>query len=165
VTDARSHDDVEAGARGTPGQAIVTASWVTTIAFAVTAVPAAFGVDAFDDAAVWTAVGLFVIAVPIWLYAFVVGVGRSRRDLVTIPGLFFLHGSAPAVERRLLMGSWAATLIITAATASAEPFGVLVPVLPLAFAGLWAARHGTFAERPEPPPRSHPGGASRNAAR
>jgi len=39
-------------------------------------------------------------------------------------------------------------LAIAAATVVAEPFGVLVPMLPPGLAGMWAARHGQFPPRP-----------------
>jgi len=39
---------------------------------------------------------------------------------------------------------------VTAATALAEPFGVLVPMLPLGLLGLWGARHGVFPPRRMP---------------
>jgi len=48
-------------------------------------------------------------------------------------------------------------IAVTAATAAAEPFGILVPMLPLGLIGLWGARHGVF------PPRRMPGGAAGDA--
>ena len=32
----------------------------------------------------------------------------------------------------------------------ANPFGVLVPMLPMGLAGLWGARHGVYPPRPAP---------------
>ena len=43
--------------------------------------------------------------------------------------------------------------MIAAGTAAWEPFGVLVPMLPIGLAGIWAARHGTFPPRPPAPRR------------
>jgi hypothetical protein len=135
------------------GSRVMSFSWAATVLFAVTAVPTMVPVRAFDGVSVVVALALFALSIPIWLYAFAVGVGRSRENVITISGLFFLRGAAPGVVRRLLLGSLFATLLITVITASSEPFGVLVPVLPLALAGLWGARYGTFPERPPPPPR------------
>ena len=45
---------------------------------------------------------------------------------------------------------------VAAATAAAEPFGILVPMLPLGLLGLWGARHGVF------PPRRTPDAATRD---
>ena len=56
--------------------------------------------------------------------------------------------------------------MITAVTASADPFGVLVPMLPLGLVGLWGARHGEFRPRPgvEPEVRPAPTRATRARA-
>ncbi|MGH9035668.1 MAG: hypothetical protein ACRD0O_07870, partial [Acidimicrobiia bacterium] len=73
-----------------------------------------------------------------------------NAEKVTVGGLFFLSRSAPPAIRLSLLGSLAVCLVVTAVTASAEPFGVLVPVWPLALCGAWAARHGRFPPIPEP---------------
>jgi hypothetical protein len=44
-------------------------------------------------------------------------------------------------------------LAIAAGTAAWEPFGVLVPMLPVGLAGVWAARYGTFPPRLPATPR------------
>ena len=40
--------------------------------------------------------------------------------------------------------------VIACATVVWAPFGILVPMLPMGLAGLWAARHGTFPPRLPP---------------
>lgn len=116
--------------------------------FAVTAIPAALGADSLNDIAVGVALVSFAVSLVVWLYAFGVGIARSGRgDNVAVSNLFFLQGSAPRVVQWHLLGSLGVSLAIAAATAAHNPFGVLVPMLPLAFAGLWAARHGTFPPR------------------
>ena len=77
---------------------------------------------------------------------------RSRTDELTLPGLFWLSGSAPADVRRLLLGSFGVEIVVGLATASVRPFtglafGVLVPVYGLGLTGLWGARLGTFGPR------------------
>jgi hypothetical protein len=44
-------------------------------------------------------------------------------------------------------------MAITVGTAASEPFGVLVPMLPIGLAGVWAARYGVFPPRPPARPR------------
>jgi hypothetical protein len=44
-----------------------------------------------------------------------------------------------------------ACVAVTAGTVAWEPFGVLVPMLPISLAGVWAARYGTFPPRPPTP--------------
>ena len=131
------------------GRSIIVCSWATTGAFVVTIVPDALGLHALDTPASVLALALFLVSLPIWLYAFGLGVVRSGRgDDVGVGGLFFLSGSAPSDVRRQLFGSLALALVVGVATAVANAFAVLEPMLPLALMGLWAARHGTFPPRP-----------------
>ena len=148
------------------GRWIVVATCVTFALFFVTIVPDALGVDAFDDLSAGVALTLFLVALPIWFYAFGLAVVRSARgDDVSIGSLFFISSSAPSDVRRWMVGALIASLVVAAATAYANPFAVLEPVLPLAFMGLWSARYGTFpAHNLNPParptrPRAQPGGA------
>ena len=130
---------------------LVAASWAGTALFAVTAVG-----DAITASLKWPAfiiaLALFVAGTGVFVAALVVAAGRSRRDEIGIGGLFFLQGSAPRDVQWQLLGSLAAQVAIAFTTAGVRPyttlaFGVLVPVYGLALAGLWAARHGTFAPR------------------
>jgi hypothetical protein len=148
-----------------PGRWIVVATWITFAIFFVTIVPDALGVDAFDDLSSIVALALFLLSLPIWLYAFGLAVVRSSRgDDVGVGSLFFLNRAAPSDVRRWMIGALIASLVVAAATAYANPFAVLEPVLPLAFMGLWSARYGIFPERNVAParptrPRAQPGGA------
>jgi hypothetical protein len=149
-----------------PGRWIVVATWVTFALFFLTIVPDALGVDAFDDLSAGVALALFLVSLPIWFYAFGLAVVRSARgDDVGVGSLFFLGSSAPSDVRRWMIGALVASLVVAAATAYANPFAVLEPVLPLAFMGLWSARYGTFAARNvtaparSSRPRAQPGGA------
>jgi len=138
-----------------PGRTIIWASWLANGLFAATAIPVALGADALDGLAASVALGLFVVSLGVWCYAFGLGIVRSGRgDNVAVANLFFLQGSAPRTVQRHLLGSLAVSIVIAGATASAEAFGVLVPMLPLGLAGLWGARHGTF------PPRAPTGSTS-----
>jgi len=88
------------------------------------------------------------------VYAFGVGLARSTRgDNVAVANLFFLQGSAPRPVRRRFLLMFLVCLAVTAATAAWEPFGVLVPMLPIGLAGVWAARYGVFPPRPVAGPR------------
>ncbi|MDQ3946091.1 MAG: hypothetical protein M3357_13255 [Actinomycetota bacterium] len=145
------------GGTGMEGGAIVLASWLGTAAFAVTALAAMAAGPGYPEQrpyypAMVVALVLFVASLPLSLYALAKGAVRTAQNAerVTVGGLFFLSRSAPPVVRRSLLGSLAVCLVVTAATASAEPFGVLVPVWPLALCGVWAARHGRFPPIPEP---------------
>jgi len=132
----------------TSGRAIVRAGWIANAVFAVTAIPAALGVDAMIDVAIGVALVLFLIACGAFLYAFGVGLARSARgDNVAVANLFFLQGSATRDVQRTFIAMFVVCLAIAVVTIVAEPFGVLVPMLPPGLAGVWAARYGTFPPR------------------
>lgn len=127
---------------------ILQAAWASAAALAATAIPFALGVDSFERVSVAVDVTLFLVSLPVWIYAFLAAVGRTARgDEIAVSSLFFLTGSAPRGVRRHLLGALVASLGVTAATAKANPFGVLVPMLPLGLAGLWGARHGSYPAR------------------
>jgi hypothetical protein len=138
-----------------PGRAVVIAGWIANAVFAVTAIPAAVtGEDAIVALAIGTALVLFFVAIGTFLYAFAVGVARSARgDNVAVANLFFLEGSAPRGTRRDFLALFLVCLAVVIGTAAWEPFGVLVPMLPIGLAGVWGARYGTFRPRPPPTPR------------
>src|SRR5262249_15052027 len=95
------------------GRLIVVTAWVTFGLFFVTMVPDAFGVSAFDDLSAGVALGLFLAAVPVWLYAFGLAVVRSARgDDVGVGSLFFLNRSAPADVRRWMIGALVASIVL-----------------------------------------------------
>lgn len=135
------------------GERIIVVSWAADVLFAVTAIPAALGVSAFDVASIAVALGLFVISLGVWCWAFAVALVRTTRgDDVVVSSMFLVQGPAPKRVRVHLFGALGVCVAVTAVTAAAEPFGVLVPMLPLGLIGLWGARHGVF------PPRRVPGG-------
>jgi hypothetical protein len=119
--------------------------------FALTSVPAAAGLSAFDTPAVVVALVLFGVGLVVWTWAFGLAVLRSARgDDIAVASLYLTAGDAPRAVRRQLFAALVLCLLIAAGTAVSNPFGVLVPMLSLGFVGLWAARHGRF------PPRSAP---------
>jgi hypothetical protein len=139
----------------TDGRGILVFGWIANALFAVTAVPAAIS---DDDALVAIAIGcallLFFAAIGAFVYAFALAVARSARgDNLAVANLFFLQGSAPRPVQRSFLVLFVVCLAIAAGTAAWEPFGVLVPMLPVGLAGVWAARYGTFPPRLPATPR------------
>ena len=144
--------DVEALAR--QGRGIIAFGWIANALFAVTAIPVAAGVDDLIGVAIGVALLLFLVAVIVFVYAFALALARSTRgDNVAVANLFFLQGSAPKKIKRTFLWMFLVCLAVTAGTAAWEPFGVLVPMLPVGLAGLWAARYGVFPPRPVAQPR------------
>ena len=132
------------------GRGILVTGWVCNALFLVTAVPAAVTDNgAVDAVAIAVALVLFFFAIGVFVYAFAVGLARTTRgDDVAVANLFFLQGSAPRPVQRAFLWVFLACLAISAGTAAWEFFGVLVPMLPIGLAGVWAARYGTFPPRP-----------------
>lgn len=144
--------DVEALAR--QGRGIIWSGWIANVVFAVTAIPVAAGVDDLLGVAIGTALVLFLISVGVFVYAFLLALARSSRgDDVAVANLFFLQGSAPKPIKRQFLWMFVVSLAVAAGTAAWEPFGVLVPMLPLGLAGMWAGRYGVFPPRPVLPRR------------
>jgi hypothetical protein len=141
------------GAAPPPGRLIVRAGWAANVVFAGTAIPAAItSDDAIVAVGIVVALLLFFLAIVAYIYAFAVGVSRSARgDNVAVANLFFLQGSAPRTIQRDFLWMFLACVAVTAGTIAWEPFGVLVPMLPIGLAGVWAARYGTFPPRPPTP--------------
>jgi hypothetical protein len=141
-------------AEGTGG-AIIRTGWIANVVFGVTAVAAAIADDdAIVAVAIAVALVLFFLAIAAFVYAFAIAVARSTRgDNVAVANLFFLQGSAPRAVQQQFLWMFLVCVAITAATVVWEPFGVLVPILPVSLAGVWAARHGTFPPRPPTPTR------------
>jgi hypothetical protein len=130
------------------GRGIVVSSWAGDLVFAVTAIPAAAGVEAFEGIALATALALFFVSLPIWGWAFAVAASRSAQgDDIVIANMFGSIGGAPRSTRIHLFGSLGLCVVVAIGTITTEPFGIMVPMLPLGFVGLWAARHGTFPPR------------------
>lgn len=136
-----------------PGRSIIATSWGATALFAATAIPFALGVDDLEGVAIGTALALFGLSLVVWAWAFAVALVRSAQgDDLVVASLYLTVGDAPREVRWQLFAALGVCVLVTAATAAADPFGVLVPMLPLGLVGLWAARHGTFPPRPTPRP-------------
>jgi hypothetical protein len=116
--------------------------------FAGVALPDAAGIDAFESVSEVVCLLLFLVSLPIWIYAFLHALGRTTRgDDIAVGSWVFLKPSAPADVRHHLLGATGISVALAAATCWANPFAVLVPMLHLGFAALWGARYGTYPRR------------------
>ncbi len=127
-------------------------SWVGTVVFTATAVPAALSVTAFELPAAIVSLVLFGLGIIAFLWAFFVAVNRSRTDAIGMGGLYFLAGSAPKSVQYHFLASLAVQIIVGFATASMRPFtslafGILVSMFGLGVSGLWGAKFGEFTPR------------------
>ncbi len=127
----------------------------TTVATVVLAATAAVAVAWPDTLAVpYAAIGIvaFVAGCAAFVWSYGIAVGRSRTEVLSVLGIYFLAGAAPKAVRRRLLGALAVQCVIVVAAASIRPFtavafGVLAPMLGLGLAGLWGARYGSFPAR------------------
>jgi len=137
-----------------PGGGIVNATFVGTGALVATSVAAAVLPDTFGLVHAGLSVLLFVVGTGALLWAYALGVSRSRTDLMSVPGLFFLAGeAAPASTRRALRVAVVVEVVAVVAAASIRPytevaFGILAPMYGLGLMGVWAGRYGAFPPRP-----------------
>ena len=130
---------------------IVRASWWGTFAFLGVTLFTMFN-HAARSLAVAVDLVLFAAGTVAFVVALARGIGRSRTEQITLPGLFFLSGTAPADVRRQLLASVAVETAVALLSAGLRPytalaFGILVPVYGLGLAGLWGATRGTYAPR------------------
>jgi len=133
------------------GRGVVTFGWIANGVFAVTAVPAAARVEAFEAPAIVVALALFFVAIGAFVYAFVLGAARSAGgEEVAVANLFFLQGAAPREVHRQFGAMFGVCLLVAVGTVVWAPFGFLVPMLPIGLAGVWSARHGTYPARRRP---------------
>lgn len=142
---------------------IVRFDLVASTFFVVTAVVSAIVFDdVFRVVIVVVSLTLFAAGVATFLIGFFAAVQRSRESDISVSQLFFLTGEvAPRDVKVPMLAALSVQTVAGIATAIARPttdgkagsvlaFGVLVPMLGLGLNGLWASRHGAFAERGRP---------------
>jgi hypothetical protein len=138
------------------GDGLVRVDLWATVVFAVTAVGAAVW-SALVAPAMVVDLALFVAGCAAFLWAYARAVGRSRDEVISMAGLFFLaEGVAPrsvAWALRLLL---AIQVVVALGTAAARPFsslafGILAPMFGLALLAVWGAARGTFPAHPVRP--------------
>lgn len=137
------------------GAGVVNATFLGTAVLLVASVAGALAPDPLGVPVAGVSVGLFVVGVAGLLYGYGTGVVRSRDEAVTLVGLFFLSGSAPAVVAFRLRLALAVQVVVAVAAAAVRPytavaFVVLGPMFGLGQLAVWGARHGTFGPRDDP---------------
>lgn len=137
-----------------PGQGLARATWLATALTTVLAF-AALPDTVVRVAYVVVSLVLFAAGCVAFVVAFLVAVERSRTEEVSVVGLWFMADkSAPGRVRASFMLAVVVQTAVVVTAASLRPFtslafGILVPMFGLGAAGLWAARHGSFAKRTE----------------
>jgi len=136
-----------------PGTRLVRLDAIGTGVLVATSAAAAVAPDTFKLVDAAFAGVLFLVGTGALLWAYAIGISRSRTELVDIPGLFLLSGPvAPAPTRRTFRVVLAVQVVAVVVAASVRPFtevafGILAPMYGLGLMALWGARHGTFPAR------------------
>jgi len=135
-----------------PGWGVVRLSWQVTIVLAVLFALGLGDSDLLGSVVAVVSAMAFVVGIVLMAYTYMVGVRRSRSEIVTVQGLFLLQGSAPPAVRRSLLGAFAVQCVVAIVVSSLRlytliAFASLAPLSGLGFVGLWAARYGTFDVR------------------
>ncbi len=147
----------DAGTSSGAGHRVVSTSVGATGLLALTSLGAVLWPDSLAVPHALLSGLLFVIGFVAFLAAYLKGIGRSRTELITLSGLFFLAGeTAPLRVRHRLRSALAVEIVVVVGAATVQPYtevayGVLAPMFGLGVMALWGARHGSFAVRP---PRS-----------
>lgn len=134
-----------------PGQDLYRTNVYATVVFVI----AAAASTAFSALRIPFAVlscALFAAGIAAFVWAYAQALERSREQDVSVAMIFGMSGVAPAPVRRrfhllTLVQSVAAIATASIRPFTAQAFGILAVMLGVGLAGLWSAKHGTFAER------------------
>jgi hypothetical protein len=152
------------------GDVVIRANLAGTLLFTVTAVLAAgIFTSVWQWIAAITALVLFAVGVFAFLWSYYNAVQRSRRDEISVTGLYLLSGPpTPRPVRRVMLGALAVQIVVAVATTFARlegadgkqgsslALGFLVPMLGFGLNGLWAAYHADFPRRTQASPDEQP---------
>lgn len=139
--------------QSTGGSGLVQASIGAAALLALTGAAAAAQPEELGILHAVVSGALFGTGVVAYLWAYLLGISRSRAEMVTMAGLFFLSGDAAPVDvRRRLRLATLGQVVIVVAAASARPYtevayGILAPMFGMGVMALWGGRHGSFPER------------------
>lgn len=137
-----------------PGAGVVNIAWLGTGLLVGTSAASALAPDTFGLPHAVLSCLLFAIGTGALLWAYALGITRSRTDDVSLGGLFFLSGdAAPGEVRRPLRLALLVQVVAVVAAASIRPytvvaFGILAPMYGLGLMGAWGGRYGRFGPRP-----------------
>jgi hypothetical protein len=144
--------------RSIPGGGLLNLTFVGTGLLVGTSVASALAPDTFGAVHAVLSGLLFAIGTGGLLWAYALGVSRSRVDAVSLAGLFFLAAdAAPPDVRRPFRVALAVEVVAVVTAAAIRPytavaFGILAPMFALGLMGTWGGRHGTFPPRPAKEP-------------
>lgn len=133
------------------GDAIVRFAVLGGAVHLVATVVAVVAVDDVGPAFATVALALFGIGIAAFVRTMLVVAGRSRSEVLSVGGIWFLT-DAPKGVKRTLLAVLVIEVVVAIAGSSFRPysvlaFGVFAPVHGLGMCGLWSAERGTFPKR------------------
>ena len=147
-----------------PGDGLVNLVFAGTGALAGTSLASSVLPDTFGVVHAILAGILFAVGTGALLWAYALGVSRSRAVVVTLGGLFFLSGGVvPTDVRRRFRVALAVQAVVVVAAAVVTfsrspwvPFGVLAPMFGLGLMSVYGGRYGAFAAKSDLQPDAGP---------
>jgi hypothetical protein len=129
---------------------VAVAVWGAAAHLAATVV-ALVATDSLGLVVAVVSLALFVVGLAAFARTMLRVADRSRREELSVGGIWFLTGAPPRVKRPML-GALALEVVVAITGASIRPysvlaFGVFAPVHGLGMCGLWSALHGSFPPR------------------
>ena len=117
----------------------------------VATIVAVLAVDDVGPAFATVALALFGIGIAAFVRTMLTVAGRSRTEVLSVGGIWFLT-DAPKDVKRTLLTVLAVEVVVAIAGSSFRPysvlaFGVFAPVHGLGMCGLWSAERGSFPKR------------------
>ena len=136
-----------------PGDGLLNLCFAGTGALVGTSLAATVLPDTFGIVHAAVSGLLFAVGTGALLWAYALGVSRSRAVTVTLVGLFFLAGGVapPDIAQRFRI-ALAVEVVVVVVAAAIHPytnvaFGVLAPMFGLGLMAMWGGRFGSFAVR------------------
>jgi hypothetical protein len=131
---------------------IIALAWQSTVALIPFLLVGLINVDRFGIFVVVISCSYFFIGLSCLLSALLIGLSRSKFEIVNVGNLFLLQGSAPKPVQKIFLASLFFQSLSVVVVAAMRPysmlaFGVLAPTLVIGLLALWGAKHGKFTSR------------------
>ena len=131
------------------GTRYITLSWLGIGVFGIVSIPTVIWPDTLGTANAIASLILFGLGCAGFVYSFLISANRSRTEILSVVGIYFLSKSAPRYITWYFRFQLLLICCIAFTTAGIRPFsalafGILTPVYVLGLMGLWGAKWGSF---------------------
>ena len=131
---------------------IIALAWQSTVALIPFLLVGLIDVNRFGILVAVVSCSYFFLGLSCLLVALLIGLSRSKYEIVNVGNLFLLQGSVPKPVQKIFLVSLFFQSLSVVLVAAMRPysilaFGVLAPTLIIGLLGLWGAKHGEFPSR------------------